>query len=157
MARFDTTGIAPIIKQMEALKLTESDVADDMLMAAAGTVADAWREVAQQLNLKDDGDMIQSIGFPHKPKTVDAVRMIDIYPQGVDRRGIRNAEKAFILNYGTSHTRRYRYKRKHKKYPGPGIPALGWVDKADDLAAEPVQDIMETVFDNYLRKKGLID
>ena len=102
--------------------------------------------------LKLTGQLIESIGYPRTPKTVGDVRTIDIYPQGnstytIGRDGkkvkrkkpVRNAEVAFIKHYGTSKT-----------------PGTFWVDDADDMSQEPVQTIMEQIWDSHLRRKGLI-
>jgi hypothetical protein len=152
MARFRTDGIDDIIEQMKALGELSGEVADEMLLRAAEEVKKAWRQAARQHKLKLTGQLIDSIGYPCRPKTVGDVRTIDIYPQGnstytigsdgkrVDRKKtVRNAEVAFILHYGTS-----------KK------PATFWVDTADELAAVPVQEAMEEIWDRELRKRGLI-
>ena len=78
--------------------------------------------------------MIASIGFPRTPKDAGSIRSIDIYPQGKDKRGIRNPEKAFILHYGT------------KKIKGSR-----WVDDADRYSEETVVPAMIRVWDNYLK------
>jgi hypothetical protein len=85
------------------------------------------------------GDMINSIGYRKKPDEIQGIKRVDIYPQGKDRKGIRNAEKAFYLHYGTSK-----------------LPATNWVDEADELSADPVQAVMEEEFELFLREKGLI-
>ena len=152
MARFRTDGIDDIIEQMKALGELSGEVADEMLLRAAEEVKKAWRQAARRHKLKLTGQLINSIGYPRRPKTVGDVRTIDIYPQGnstytigsdgerVDRKKpVRNAEVAFILHYGTS-----------KK------PATFWVDTADELAAVPVQEVMEEIWDRELRKRGLI-
>ena len=152
MARFRTDGIDDIIEQMKALGELSGEVADEMLLRAAEEVKKAWREAAKRHKLKLTGQLIDSIGYPRRPKTVGDVRTIDIYPQGkstytigsdgkrVDRKKpVRNAEVAFVLHYGTS-----------KK------PATFWVDTADELAAVPVQEVMEEIWDRELRKRGLI-
>lgn len=81
--------------------------------------------------------MIESIGFPKKPKLVGDVRMIDIYPQGKDRKGVRNAEKAFILHYGTSK-----------------IAATHWVTDADRICDTTVVPAMQREFDKILEERG---
>lgn len=152
MARFRTDGIDNIIEQMKSLGELSGEVADEMLLRAAEEVKKAWREAAKRHKLKLTGQLIDSIGYPRRPKTVGDVRTIDIYPQGnstytigsdgkrVDRKKpVRNAEVAFVLHYGTS-----------KK------PATFWVDTADELAAVPVQEAMEEIWDRELRKRGLI-
>ena len=136
MARFDTSGIDDIIDEVTRLGDAGREVGDKMLMAAAEEVKDAWRASARKHNLKDTGDMIESIDYAKKPKDVGGVRTIDIYPQGKDRKGVRNAEKAFIHEYGSS-----------------SIPAKHWVTKADEASGPKVQVAMEKIFDDFIGGK----
>lgn len=156
MARFDTIGLDELLEDMKRLGELSGDVADKMLMAGADVVKDEWRKSAEKNQLRDTGDMIESIGFPRQPKTIGGIRTIDIYPQGKDRKGVRNAEKAFILNYGTQGTSSENAKRKREnsdKRKGPGIPATHWVDDADKASGEPVMEAMGKIWDEHL--KGL--
>ena len=137
MARFDTSGIDDIINEITRLGDAGKEVGDEMLMAGAEEVKRAWKDSAEKHELRDTGDMINSIGFPKQPKNVKGIRTIDIYPQGKDRKGVRNAEKAFVLEYGTS-----------------SIPATHWVTEADENAGPMVQDAMEKIWDGFLRKGG---
>lgn len=153
MARFRTDGIDQVIEQMRQLGELTGEVADQMLLAAAEEVKKAWRQAIKQHGLVDTGSLIESIGYARKPKTVGDVRIMDIYPQGKsnsfrDKRNgktydrkkpVRFAEIAFINNYGTS-----------------SIKATHFVDTADDLASKPVTDIMTRLWEEALRKKGLI-
>jgi len=136
MARFKTEGIDEIIQELIRMGEDTGPVADKMLMDAAAEVKECWRESAEKHKHKDTGDLIESIDYPRQPKTVAGVRMIDIYPQGKDRKGVRNAEKAFILHYGTS-------KRKGSR----------WVDYADVLSGPRVQVAMERVFNEFIRER----
>lgn len=133
MARFDTSGIDDLIKEIDRLGDAGKEVGDEMLLAGAEEVKLSWQISAGMHGHKDTGDMVGSIGFPLKPKDVGGIRYIDIYPQGKDRKGVRNAEKAFILHYGSS-----------------SIPSSHWVDDADEEAGPRVQDAMEKVYDKFL-------
>lgn len=133
MARFDTSGLDDVIREMEQLGELYGETADEMLMAGAEEVKKAWKESAERHKHRDTGDMIESIGYLRQPKRVGDIRAIDIYPQGTDQKGIRNAEKAFILNYGTR-TR----------------TASNWVFYADAMCAEPVAKAMEAIWDKKL-------
>lgn len=138
MARFVTTGLDRVIQEMEARQELSGKVAEVMLMSAAADVRAAWQEAAQRHGHKDTGRLIASIGYPRKPRDAGGVLSIDIYPQGTDGGGrhgkpVRNAEKAFILHYGTS------------KRPGSH-----WVDTADTLAGPRVQKTMASIWDSFL-------
>lgn len=136
MARFDTSGIDEIIKEVVRLGEAGAEVGDKMLMAGAEEVKEAWRTSAEKHGHRDLGDMIEKIGYPRQPKDVGGIRTIDIYPQGKDRKGVRNAEKAFILHYGSS-----------------SIKGSHWVDDADAEAGPRVQQAMEDIFDDYLNRR----
>lgn len=140
MARFDTSGIDDIIKDLTEMGEDIGPTADKMLMAGAEEVKKAWKAAAEKHGLRDTGQMIDSIGYPKKPKNIDGIRSIDIYPQGKNRDGVRNAEVAFIQNYGAPHR---------------NIKATHFVDDADKASAEPVQHAMEEIYNEFLREKGM--
>lgn len=137
MARFDASGLDDIVRQMAAIGELASETADEMLIAGAKEVAEGWKEAAEQYGLKDTGDMIKSIK-PTRAKTLGGVRTIEIYPQGKDRKGVRNAEKAFLLHYGTS-----------------SIKAKRWVDKAEQISAETAEKAMRETWEKELKRRGL--
>ena len=131
MARFDMSGLDGIIRDMQAMGQDTGPVADAMLMTGAEQVAEAWRRSAEEHELRDTGDMIASIGYPRKPSGIGSAKSIDIYPQGVDRKGVRNAEKAFILHYGRSNM-----KGDH------------FVDNAERIAEQNAVPVMQEIWEN---------
>lgn len=133
MARFDTSGLDDTIREMRKLGEESGEAATAMLQAGAEGVKKAWRLAAEEHGLRDFGDMIESIGFARKPKDIGGIKEIDIYPQGKDRKGVRNAEKAFILHYGTSK-----------------LDATYWVDDADRYSEDFAIPAMQAVWDEYV-------
>lgn len=136
MARFDVSGLDETIEEMKRLGQMTGQTADAMLMAGAEEVRKAWRQSAEEHRHRDTGDMIASIGFARKPKEIGSIRSIDIYPQGKDKRNIRNAEKAFILHYGTTKIRGSR-----------------WVDDADKISEQTVVPAMIRVWEQFLQNQ----
>lgn len=136
MARFDVSGLDETIEEMKRLGQMTGQTADAMLMAGAEEVRKAWRQSAEEHRHRDTGDMIASIGFARKPKEIGSIRTIDIYPQGKDKRNIRNAEKAFILHYGTTKIRGSR-----------------WVDDADKISEQTVAPAMIRVWEQFLQNQ----
>lgn len=134
MARFEIRGLDEAIDELARMGQLTGQVADAMLLAGAEEVRKAWTASAQRHGHIDKGDMISSIGYAGSPRSVSDVRTIDIYPQGKDRRGIRNAEKAFILHYGTS-----------------SIKASAWVDEADRESETTAPSAMLAVFDGFIK------
>lgn len=133
MARFEVEGMDEIIRQMKSMQQLTGKVAEAMLMAGAKEVQEAWRESAEKHQHRDTGQLIESIGYPRKPKAASDLLSIDIYPQGKNDRGIRNAEVAFVLHYGT------------RKMPGSG-----WVDDADAISGPRVTSAMQRIWTAYL-------
>ena len=136
MARFDVSGLDETIEEMKRLGQMTGQTADAMLMAGAEEGRKAWRQSAGEHRHRDTGDMIASIGFARKPKEIGSIRSIDIYPQGKDKRNIRNAEKAFILHYGTTKIRGSR-----------------WVDDADKISEQTVVPAMIRVWEQFLQNQ----
>lgn len=139
MARLEAKGIDELINELIRIGQDTGPVADRMLMEAAPEVKKCWQDSARKHGHIDTGDMVNSINFPRKPRTVSGVRRIDIYPQGKDSKGVRNAEKAFILHYGRS-----------------GKLGTHWVDDAEKAAEPRVQAAMERVFDEFIEKGRII-
>ena len=136
------SGLNSVIDEMRRLGEDTGPVAESMIMTGAEEVRKAWEKSAIKHKYYEGGgkyatgDMIKSIGYPRKPQNIGDALGIDIYPQGVDRKGVRNAEKAFILHYGTSK-----------------IDPSRWVDDADDYCKETVVPAMAKVWDEYISKK----
>jgi hypothetical protein len=133
MARFETDGLDAMIEEMHRMQQLTGHVARAVLQAGAEGVKKAWKLAAEEHGLRDTGDMIESIGFAREPKSAGDVKFIDIYPQGTDRKGVRNAEKAFILHYG------------HSK-----ADPTYWVDDADAYSADFAVPAMEEVWAQFL-------
>ena len=135
MASMDTSGLDDLINQMRRLGQDVGPVADEMLDAAAGIVRDQWKSTAKQYGHVDTGAMVDSVDFPVKGSARALYR--DIYPQGKDAKGVRNAEKAFILHYG-----------KHN------MPGTYWVDDAEDKAGPEAIAACQAIWDRFLAKEG---
>ena len=135
MAQFSTDGIDSIAEEMACMGEAAGEVADEMLLAGAEEVKRAWKETAERHGYRETGDMIESIRADKAPKSdANDVRRISVYPRGEDRKGVRNAEKAFLLHYGTSK-----------------IHGSHWVDEADQDAGPMVQDVFEKIWDRHLK------
>ena len=135
MARFSTDGIDSIAEEMAWMGEAAGEAADEMLLAGAEEVKRAWQETAERHGYRETGDMIESIRADKATKSdANHVRRISVYPRGEDRKGVRNAEKAFLLHYGTSK-----------------IHGSHWVDEADQDAGPMVQDVFEKIWDRHLK------
>lgn len=139
MARFRTEGLDELIEDMIEMELTTSELAHEMLFAGADEIKKAWKISAEKHGHRDTGDMINSINYSRRVRKIGDLKEVDIYPQGRDRKGVRNAEKAFILHYGSSK-----------------LAASHWVDDADEMAGPMVEDRLYEIFYNWLREHGML-
>lgn len=133
MARMETNGLDAVIEEMTRLGEMTGKAADAMLMAGAAVYRQHWQRSAQMHGHVDTGDMVASVGYSGTPKTIEDARTLDVYPQGKDRKGVRNAEKAFILHYGSS-----------------SIKGSRWVEDAERDAERPAQEAMADVWDEFV-------
>ena len=130
------SGLDELLRQLEQLDGGIADAMDEMLKAGAAEVTAVWKREAEARGHVDTRDMIDSIAPTRPWKTRNDARGIAIYPQGNDRTGVRNATKAFWLNYGTER----------------GIPGDGWVENADSRSESPAMEAMQAVYDRFIQK-----
>lgn len=136
MATFDTDGVDALIQQMQKLgNAISGETLAQACKAGAQVVKQAWKATAIKHDFKDTGAMIDSINYPREPQTVNAAVQLVVYPQGKDKRGERNAAKAYRLHYGWSK-----------------FPATHWVDEAEKLAEQPALKAMRDVIVSRIEK-----
>ncbi|MPM44832.1 hypothetical protein SDC9_91514 [bioreactor metagenome] len=138
MARFQSKGIDELIKLLDPNDIAGDEILDAMLVAGASVMKKYWIQGIRAAGHIDTGDMLNSVGFSAKPRKKDGVRSISIYPRGTDEKGVRNAQKAFVLNYGTSK-----------------IAGSHFVDAAERAAQSEIEKAMNDVYEEKLREKGL--
>ena len=136
MALFEAEGFDELVADLKKNADLLDSAAPEMLQAGAAVVADAWRDAIQSHGLIDTGDMLDSVA-PSNLVNSSTEKKIAVYPQGRDRKGIRNAEKAFINHYGAS-------RRK----------ATPFVDDAETKAEGPAVEAMAAVWYNKLESGG---
>ena len=122
MAKFSVNGIDSLAADLKRLgQLDNEELVSDMLDG------------------RSTGDMASSVAPTKGIKKIGDVSAKEIYPQGKDRKGVRNAEKAFILHYGKSNADQ---------------PPTHFVDAVEESAEDKAVSAMENVFNNYLEKEG---
>ena len=136
MALFNGGGFDELLADLKKDADLLDTAAPEMLQAGANVVADAWRDAIRANDLIDTGDMLDSVG-PSDAVNTDREKKIAVYPQGRDRKGVRNAEKAFINHYGAS-------RRK----------ATHFVDDAETKAEGPAVEAMAAVWYSKLESEG---
>ena len=136
MARMTYSGVDEIMDQLfrESERLERK--ATEMLSAAGQVVVKAWQDAIEAAGHAPPGKSGRAKGTMRDSVRASAVKkngdafISSIYPHGKDSRGVGNAEKAFILHYGTS-----RIKGDH------------FVDKAEEAADAAVDEVMTKVWE----------
>lgn len=141
MADFAVSGIDELAAELKKLGQLDNDaLVEDMLEAGADVVIDEWKKGIKSAvkTKRSTGELEASVTTVKGIQKVDGVSAKTIYPGGKDSKGVRNAEKAFILHYGKS-----------------GQPATLFVDDVENKAEEKAAEAMEEIFNDFLEKEGL--
>lgn len=129
MAKMTFSGtddvLAALFRESERLERK----ATEMLGAAGEVVVKAWQDAITAHGHVETGAMRDSVRAS-KPKKSGEAYTSSIYPHGKDARGVGNAEKAFILHYGTS-----KIKGDH------------FVDDAESRAGDAAEQAMQDAWD----------
>lgn len=141
MADFSVSGIDELAAQLKKLgQLGNDALVEEMLEAGAEVVVDEWKKGIKSAvkTKRSTGDLEASVTTVKGIQKTNDVSAKTIYPAGKDSKGVRNAEKAFILHYGKS-----------------GQPATLFVDDVENKAEDKAADAMEKIFNDFLEKEGL--
>ena len=138
MASFKTSGdlIDDVAKKLKELgEDVSGQLGQEMLDEGAKIIEFNWVKSIKNHKHIDTGEMVNSVGVAKKTKTK---KFRDIYPQGKDSKGVRNAEKAYIAHYGKS-----------------GQIGTRFVDEAEANSAAECAAAMQRKLDEYIEKKGM--
>lgn len=134
MALLNSAGFSELIDDLSMHKMDFVRAAPAMLKAGSDVVIDCWKRAIKKHGLVDTHDMIDSVAAaPVKGNGM----AYEVYPQGIDRKGVRNAEKAFVNHYGASRRR-----------------ATHFVDEAETEAEVPAVAAMANAWDTYFEQEG---
>lgn len=142
MAKFNTVGLEDVERQFLQMGETATKAVPLMLDAGAEVVVQAQQTEAKRLNIsgKSRGALVKSIKAD-KTKGTGATRYKEVYPHGVDRshtkKGVRNAEKGFVLEYGRSN-----------------MPARPWMAAANEKCADQVVEAQLKVWEDMNNGSG---
>lgn len=134
MAKFEMSGVDRIIDELGRMDALTGPMAEEMVDAGARVLVDTWKDVIRSRGHVDTGDMLRSVKAK-KPAGSSEVVAREVYPLGKDAKGVRNAEKAFILHYG--------WKSRQGDH---------FVDQVEADANEPAVSAMEAVMDKYMKE-----
>ena len=128
MARMEFSGVEEVMNQLFAESERLERKAAEMLGEAGQVVVKVWQDAIEDHGHVDTCDMKNSVRASAVKKTGEAYTS-SIYPHGRDRKKQSNAEKAFVLHYGTS-----RIRGDH------------FVDDAEERASEAAERAMEEIW-----------
>lgn len=133
MARLITSGFDKLEEDLYKIEGNIDKLAVAMVQQGAELMAQQRAATARAYGHIKTGEMISSIGYAKKPRTIAGVVRNDVFARGKDNDGTRNAEKEYLLHYGWSN-----YDGDH------------WVDEADQLGSEIAYDKMSAMMDRYI-------
>lgn len=133
MAKLDVSGFDELELTLEEMASLPESVLDEMLDAQAAVIVTAQKAKGAAYGVRRTGMTLGSIKAG-RPKRIRDGKSISIYPQGVNKDGNRNAEVAFINEYG---------KR--------GQPARPFIRDANESAAGAAVSAAEQIYDNWLK------
>ena len=143
MADFKASGIAELAAEMKNLgQLDNGELVEKMLDAGAQVVKTEWengiRKTVKNKDRSSTGALEKSVKVDKKVTILQGVSSKNIAPSGKDSKGVRNAEKAYILHYGKS-----------------GQPATLFVDEIESKAEEKAVEEMQNVFNEFMKTEEL--
>ena len=141
---FYNSGVTELIASIEELAQVPSDVLDKMLHAQADVVEPAIKKKGLAYGVHRTGVTLASIKRG-RPYDHGAGRAMTVAPRGNNARGDRNAEVAFINEYG-----RRSGKNKKGVYQGEQKARPFFRDATEDSADEAVNAAAD-VYDAWLK------
>lgn len=151
MARFQSVNVDEMALELMRMGQLTGQMAREMVNEGAEIIAGTWKSVIREVKHVDTSDMVDSVLADGAEQHGGSI-VSEIYPRGVDRKGVRNAEKAFLLHYGWKAGKPARGKK--------GLSAKGrkgayhgdhFVDIVEKECAEAVDYAMESVVDRYTK------
>lgn len=136
MARLRIEGVDGLAEELAQMGQLTGPLADAMLKAGVQPIVEVRKAEAIKRRHVDTGQMVNAIAADRKVNdTGDGSKSITVYARGVDKKGVRNAEKEFLRNYGTSK-----------------MDADHWVEAANEKAEPQALAAMTGVFDHFIEK-----
>ena len=131
MARFEVNGIEGFEDKILKREAAATAAVPAMLKAGAAVLVDAQQaEIRSTFHSgRVTGDLASSIKATSVKKK-DSTQYVEVYPQGTNRRGERNATVGFVHQYGRSN-----------------MPARPWFTRSNQKATPEVRDAMRKAWE----------
>lgn len=139
MALLNCNGLDGLELTLKEIAELPDDVKDEILNVQADIVVEAQKRSADACGVSPHSGLKEAIKKT-KPKITKDGKTIYVYPQGVNESGTRNAEVAFIREYGA----------KNRNQPGKMFIRI-----ANEQSAEATTQAALSIYDAWLKKKGL--
>lgn len=139
MARITAVGLDGLMADLSAVAALPDPVAEEMLQAEANIIVKAQKDVGMRMRVHQTGVTLGAIKST-KMKRAKRGRVVDVYPQGKNKHGDKNAMVAFLTEYGVS-------KRK--------IPPRPFIRTANEEATPAAIEAATAVYDRFLKSKKL--
>ena len=134
MAIFTEIGIDDIAEMLKkAGELGNGEIVGKIQQARAEVYVEKWKSAIDKAirnKKRSTGDMKNAVGIKKAKENI-----IHIYPLGKDRKGVSNAEKAYIHHYGRSNQKASRF-----------------VDAAEADAEMPALEAAQKIMDEFIEK-----
>jgi HK97 gp10 family phage protein len=137
MAEFGVAGLDDLMLTMQQIAEIPAEVQDEILNAQADVIVEAQKSKGHSYGVERTGVTLNSIK-KSKPKSRKGSRVVYVTPTGTNKDGNRNAEVAFVNNYGT---------RSQKARP--------FITDANEMSEEQTTTAGAAVYDRWLKTKGL--
>lgn len=135
MAKVTSSGLNELVNNLSSFAEDFTEMEDEILTEAGEIFTEEWKDGIKRFGHIDTGDMQDSVKAKRSKKDTS----VEIYPQGKDKKGVRNAMKAFILHYGSSTIKGDRF-----------------VDDVEEKGEKRAVEAAEVIYQETLEKKGLI-
>lgn len=142
MAKLKTAGTDELIAQLESIGEGFVEASTAVLQAEAKVYVQAWQDAISGGSHVRTGSMMETVEQTGVRSSGEGNVFTTIYPQGTDGKGVRNALKAYVTNYG----------RRNERHPHS---ADRFVEKAEKQADGPALSAGEAAFDAWLSSKGV--
>lgn len=138
--KMETYGLTKLLKRFGNIEKGLVETAEKSLRAAAKEYVRGRKEEAERRGFRDTGEMIKNVRATKKRSKESEIAGMVIYSRGTDKKGVRNAEKEFLLHYGVTREK------------GKGIPASHWVDAAAEKSYRAAGNAMDRVWDEAMHE-----
>lgn len=145
MANFHVQGLDVIVKGLEELGETSGEMAEDMLRAGAVVLIGTWNQVIIARGHVKTGAMLKNVKAGKIKRNKDGDLEVQVYPQGTDKNGTRNVEKAFLLHYGW---------KSNAATKGPWV-GDHFVNEIEETGTPKAIEAMEFIMSKHIERSGL--